>query len=272
MKMKAACIQLTSGDDIAANITRVEKWAAKAAKAGADLIALPENAFLMERSGAARVLYAQDEHPAVAACARIAKAHKRWLLAGSVAVKVDGSGKTANRSLLFTPGGEVAAHYDKIHLFDVEVGDGQTYKESARIVPGSEAVVTKTPWGKLGMTVCYDVRFPQLYRTLAEAGAEMIAVPAAFTQVTGKAHWHVLLRARAIENGCFVIAPAQTGTHPGGRKTYGHSLIVDPWGEVLADGGTKEGVVMADIDMAQVRKVRAKIPSLAHDRGFKLLG
>lgn len=266
--MKIALIQLTSSDDIAANIARVEKFVAEAAKKDAQLLATPENTFLMEVSGAKRVLYTQAEHPGVVAAARMAKQHGVWLLVGSVAIKVDESGKTVNRSLLFNPQGEIVAHYDKIHLFDVDVGDGQVYKESAKIIPGEKAILSNTPFGKLGMTICYDVRFPHLYRTLAKKEADIIAVPAAFTQVTGEAHWHVLLRARAIENGCFVIAPAQTGTHAGGRKTFGHSLVVNPWGEVIADGGTEEGLVMAEIDLDEVKKARAKIPSLEHDRKF----
>ena len=179
--------------------------------------------------------------------------------------------KQYNRSLLLNPAGEIAAQYDKIHLFDVEVGDGQTYRESAKIVPGATLALTTInhqPPTTLGLTICYDLRFPQLYRALAKAGAHILSVPAAFTQVTGEAHWHTLLRARAIENTCFVIAPAQTGTHPGNRKTYGHSLVVSPWGEIIADGGVEEGVVMAEIDLAEVNRVRKRLPSLEHDREF----
>jgi predicted amidohydrolase len=268
MTLRIALIQLTSGDDIAANIARIEMFVAEAAKKGATFVALPENAFCMEVSGAKRTFYTQDEHPGVAAAATMAKNHGVWLLVGSVAIKIDDSGKTVNRSLLFNYKGQLVAEYDKIHLFDVDVGDGQTYKESAKMLPGDKAVLVKAPWGKLGMTVCYDLRFPHLYRALAQQEADIIAVPSAFTQTTGEAHWHVLLRARAIENGCFIIAPAQTGIHSGNRKTFGHSLVVDPWGKILADGGTEEGVVMAEIDVHEVKKVRAKIPSLAHDRKF----
>ncbi|MFO0389672.1 MAG: carbon-nitrogen hydrolase family protein [Alphaproteobacteria bacterium] len=286
MVIKIALLQMTSGADIAENITRFEALAAEAAAQGAQFIATPENIFLMEESGKPRSFYMQAEHPGVKTAAEVAKKYKVWLLIGSVAVLPDnplpeGEGiKTYNRSILFNPQGEIAAHYDKIHLFDVEVGDGQNYRESAKIIAGDRAVVaTITPfltlppqWGgdiMLGMSICYDVRFPHLYRALAQKGAEILAVPAAFTAVTGEAHWHTLLRARAIENGCFVIAPAQCGTHPGNRKTFGHSLVVDPWGKVLADGGTEEGVVLVDIDLGDVAKARAKIPSLMHDREFE---
>lgn len=253
---------------MAENIAKVERMVAQAAGQGAQLVATPENSFLMEMSGQKRELFTQENHPAIAASAVLAKKHGIWLLIGSVAVDGGRDGKSYNRSLLLNPQGELAAQYDKIHLFDVEVGDGQSYRESAKMLHGEALTVAQLPDAKLGMTVCYDVRFPQLYRTLAKAGAQIIAVPAAFTQVTGEAHWHVLLRARAIENGCFVIAPAQTGTHPGNRKTYGHSLVIDPWGKVIADGGVEEGIVMADIDLSEVQKVRSKIPSLEHDRPF----
>ncbi len=283
--MKLALIQITSAADMAENVRRVGALVAKAAAKGAQLVATPENVFFMGNPHPnplpkrERELFAQAAHPGVKAAAGMARKHKVWLLVGSVAVLPDQTshhatsagqvrGRTHNRSLLFNPQGKIVASYDKIHLFDVEVGDGQTYKESAKIIPGNKIAVAKTPWGKLGMSICYDLRFPQLYRALAKQGAEILAVPSAFTQVTGEAHWHVLLRARAIENGCFVIAPAQTGTHPGKRKTYGHSLVVDPWGKVLADGGTKEGVVIAEIDLGEVKKARGRIPSLMHDRKF----
>lgn len=286
MSLKLALIQMNSGDDMAANIAALETFVAKAAGQGAQFVATPENTFLMKNShphppasagpslsliegeGRGEGGYTQDEHPGVKAAAKLAEQYKVWLLIGSVADKIDDSGKTANRSLLFNPHGDVVASYDKIHLFDVEVGDGQTYKESSKIIPGGQTVVAPTPFGKIGMSVCYDVRFPHLYRQLAKNGAQILCVPSAFTQVTGEAHWHVLLRARAIENGCFVVAAAQCGTHPGNRKTYGHSLVVGPWGDVIADGGTEPGVVMAEINLEDVAKVRARIPSLQHDRKF----
>ena len=263
---------MTSGADMAANIAALRGFVGDAAAKGAQFLATPENTFLMEAPGAPRTLFTQEAHPGVAAAAEMAKQYGVWLLIGSVAIQDSGfrmqdSGKTYNRSLLFNPAGEVVAAYDKIHLFDVDIGDGQSYKESAKVMPGGKAVVAPLP-AAIGMTICYDIRFPHLYRALAKAGAEIIAIPAAFTQTTGEAHWHVLNRVRAIENGCFVIAPAQTGTHPGGRKTFGHSLIIDPWGRVLADGGTAPGVVMAELDMAEVAKVRAKLPSLMHDRDY----
>ncbi|MDE3015451.1 MAG: carbon-nitrogen hydrolase family protein [Pseudomonadota bacterium] len=271
MIIKVALVQLTSTADMAENIAGIEAFVAKAAGQGAELVALPENAFYMRAEGEAPApRYTQEEHPGVVASAKMARQRGIWLLAGSVAVigkSVDH--KTYNRSLLFNPEGRIAAQYDKIHLFDVDVGDGQAYKESAKMLPGEKAVVAELPWCRLGMTICYDLRFPQLYRALAKAGAQILAVPSAFTQTTGEAHWHVLLRARAIENACFVIAPAQTGTHPGGRKTYGHSLVVDPWGKVLADGGTEEGVILAEVDLDEVGRVRAKLPSLEHDREFQ---
>jgi predicted amidohydrolase len=271
MGLKIACIQLTSGADIAANIARIEVLVKSAAAQGAKFVAFPENAFYMRAEGqAAPPKYTLATHPGAKAASAMAKQHGLWLLAGSIATipSLRNDKKSYNRSLLFNPQGKIAAQYDKIHLFDVDIGDGQTYRESARFLSGKKAVVAKLPWCKLGMTVCYDLRFPQLYRALAKKGAEILAVPSAFTQVTGEAHWHVLLRARAIEDSCFVIAPAQTGTHPGGRKTYGHSLIIDPWGKILADGGTQEGVVVAEIDLEEVKKVRKKLPSLQHDRKF----
>ncbi len=176
--------------------------------------------------------------------------------------------KLANRSLLIDPAGHIAARYDKIHMFDVEIPDGQSYRESRVYEAGTEAVTAELPWGRLGLTVCYDLRFPYLYRSLAQAGAQFLSIPSAFTRFTGQAHWHVLLRARAIETGCFVFAPAQCGSHDGGRETYGHSLIVAPWGEVLADGGEEPGVTLAEIDPAEVAKARTMIPALDHDRPF----
>lgn len=272
MKIRVACVQINSGGDMMANIARLEAQVKQAAGEGAHFVALPENAFLMETPGnPQRVLYTQQNHPGITAASQMARANRCWLLVGSLAVKVDNSGKTVNRSLLFGDSGQLIKLYDKIHLFDVDLPGGEKYSESARMLPGGKAVITDTPWFKLGLTICYDVRFPQLYRALAQAGSEVIAVPSAFTQTTGEAHWHALLRARAIENGCFIIAPAQTGTHPGGRKTFGHALIIDPWGRVLADAGTEEGVIVAEIDMDQVKQVRETLPSLQHDRPFTLV-
>lgn len=268
--MKIACVQINSGADIAANIAIVQRRVAEAVALGAQLVALPENVFFMQApgEGGVRVLYAESEHPGIIAAAAMAKHYACWMLVGSAAVKIDDSGKAVNRSLLLNPQGHITARYDKIHLFDVTLAGGESYAESSRFLPGKHVVRTEVEGVGLGMTVCYDVRFPHLYRFLAKAGAHILAVPAAFTQTTGEAHWHVLLRARAIENGCYVIAPAQTGTHPGGRKTYGHALIVDPWGRVLADAGTEEGIILADLDPKLVEQVRAQLPSLTHDREF----
>ncbi|MBY0407821.1 MAG: carbon-nitrogen hydrolase family protein [Rickettsiales bacterium] len=269
--LKAACLQLNSAADITANIAAIAPLVAEAARAGAAFVTLPENAFLMEMQGQPRTLWEEHAHPGLIAASGWAKEHGIWLLVGSAAVKTDDSGKTVNRQVLFNAEGGIAARYDKIHLFDVTLPNGEVYAESARMLPGGHAVVARTPWGNLGLSICYDVRFPHLYRQMTHAGASLIVVPAAFTAVTGEAHWHVLLRARAIENGAFVIAAAQTGTHAGGRKTFGHSLIISPWGEVLADGGTETGVVMTTLNLAQVEEVRGRIPSLTHDRSFTLV-
>lgn len=269
MKFSIACIQLTSGTDMMANIATVADLAARAAGQGAQLVALPENVFLMRDPAdkASHELFTYEQHPGVKAASEMARQNKVWLLVGSVAVAAQ-DGKCLNRSLLFNPTGERAAHYDKIHLFDVTLAGGEVYAESSRFLPGDKAVLTQMGDIKLGMTVCYDVRFPHLYRALAKAGTQIIAVPSAFTQTTGEAHWHVLLRARAIENGCYIIAPAQVGTHPGGRKTYGHALIVDPWGRVLADAGTDEGFIMAEVDVDLSHQTRTSLPSLSHDVTF----
>ncbi|MGE0754481.1 MAG: carbon-nitrogen hydrolase family protein [Alphaproteobacteria bacterium] len=272
--LKIACIQMNSGNDMAANIKDFEQMLAEAAGQGAVLAATPENTFLMdslnsEGTAPNNPKYRQQEHPGIKAALQATKKNGIWLLLGGVAVlpeNDDGTNKTYNRSLLIDPEGSIAAGYNKIHLFDVDVGDGQAYVESARYLAGDKPVVAKLGDVTLGMSICYDVRFPYLYRQMAQQGAQLLAVPAAFIEYTGKAHWHVLLRARAIENGCFVIAPAQCGAHPGDRRTFGHSLIINPWGEVLADGCSEPGVVMADIDMDEVKKVRAKIPSLMHCR------
>jgi predicted amidohydrolase len=212
--------------------------------------------------------HAEPAHPALAHFRTLAEELGAWLLLGSLAITA-GPGKINNRSYLVAPEGAIAARYDKVHLFDVDLANGESYRESALIEPGAQAVLAATPWATLGLTVCYDLRFPQLYRSLAKAGAEVLTVPAAFTKTSGQAHWHVLLRARAIETGCFVLAPCQSGDHGGGRETYGHSLIVDPWGRVLADGGEQAGYITAEIDLAEVAKARAMIPALDHDRDFE---
>lgn len=274
MTLTVACIQMNSGSRMEENLLQAEEWIRAAAGKGAEFVLLPENAFLMHDPAekANTGLVEEAAHPAVLRCRELARELEIRLLIGSVALASPQGGKAWNRSLLINPAGEITARYDKIHLFDVDLGGGEKYEESARIAGGEKAVVAALPWGKLGLSICYDVRFPQLYRMLAQAGADFLAVPAAFTAKTGKAHWHVLLRARAIENGCFVFAPAQCGDHPGGRRTFGHALIVSPWGEILADAGEAPGMALATIDPAEVARARRSIPSLSHDRAFALLG
>lgn len=269
--MKIACIQCTSSDNVEDNITRISAMVARAAKQGARFVTLPENVALMpkHKTQAREEAVLMEKHPAYIAFRALAKKHNIYLLIGSLAVKpTPHARKRVNRSILISPAGKPTALYDKIHLYDVQLANGERYFESEQIQPGSKAVVAKLDKAKLGMTICYDVRFPHLFRALAHKGADIITVPAAFTAFTGAAHWHTLLRARAIENGCYIIAPAQTGTHANNRKTYGHSLIINPWGDILADGGEGENIVMADIDLSEVKRVRASIPSLTHDRKF----
>lgn len=265
----AACIQTNTQDNAADNIKKAEAAMREAAKNGAKLITLPENALFMQAPG-------KGAHPSteggVARLGGLAKDLGVWLLVGSVHVSSP-DGRSFNRSLLISDKGATVARYDKVHLFDVTLKNGETYAESDRIAPGADAVLAETPLGKIGLTVCYDVRFPHLFRTLAKAGAEIITVPAAFTYTTGIAHWHVLLRSRAIETGCFIIAPAQCGMHPGSRRTFGHSLIVSPWGEIIAEASEiNPGIVYANIDTAKVKEARTMIPALAHDRPFTLKG
>ena len=268
---KLACIQTNSGPDIADNLAVITDYAKEAADKGAKFIATPENSCHMRFPPGEKLKTCPDadNHPALQDMPDLAKSLGVWLLLGSISVKV-APDKIANRSVLISDKGDIVATYDKIHLFDVDLKDGESYRESNNVRAGQKAVVSQTPWGKLGLSICYDVRFPHLYRTLAQSGAFMLTVPAAFTVPTGKAHWHTLLRARAIENGAYVIAPGQCGTHEGGRQTFGHSLIIDPWGSVLADGGDEPGIIMADIDPENVTKTRASIPSLQHDRAFQV--
>jgi predicted amidohydrolase len=267
---RAACVQLRSSGDVAENIRVASALIREAGARGADFIATPENTTLMAPDGGAKLerSFSEQADPALPVFRALAAELGVWLLIGSLAIKVSDA-KTANRSFLIDPKGGVAARYDKIHLFDVDLPSGEKYRESNTVAGGGRAVAADLPWGKLGLTVCYDLRFPQLYRTLAQAGAVLFSVPAAFTETTGKAHWHMLLRARAIENSAFVIAPAQGGTHAGGRRTYGHSLIVAPWGEVLAEAGTDPGVIVADVDPELALEARTRIPSLHHDRPFE---
>ena len=266
---KVACVQNTAGREIAPSMKTVADLVRRSRDAGADFITTPECVAMMESSRRAVLekVTGEEGHEALVAFQELARETGAWLLAGSLTVRVEPE-RVANRSILLDPQGNLVARYDKIHMFDVDLGDGESYRESRTYRPGERAVVAEMPWGVLGMTVCYDMRFPYLYRDLAKAGADFLTVPSAFTRPTGRAHWHVLLRARAIETGCFVIAPAQTGEHEGGRKTYGHSLVVAPWGEVLADGGEEVGFVVADIDPSQVAEARRKVPSLGHDRPY----
>ncbi len=269
VRFKAACVQVTAGRELRPNLETALRLGRDARRMGADFIAYPENVTMIEPVGADAIRKAlpEAEHPGIPAFRALARETGAWILAGSLSIRLS-EAKYANRSLLFDPAGNVAARYDKLHLFDVDLPGGERHRESERIVPGDRAVTAATPWGVLGLTICYDIRFPQLYRALAKAGATMFTVPAAFTEQTGRAHWHILMRARAIECGAFVIAAAQCGTHAQGRRTYGHSLIVDPWGEVIADGGESEGVIVAEIDPAKAAEARRRIPALQHDRTF----
>ncbi|MCA8900714.1 MAG: carbon-nitrogen hydrolase family protein [Hyphomonas sp.] len=271
--LRAACIQMRSGTEVGPNMAAASALIREAAGQGASFIATPEMTNILDiRPGMARPkIVAEAEDASLAAFRALAAELGVTLLVGSLAVTLPDDSRLANRSFLIGPDGAILARYDKIHMFDVEVGDGQSYRESRAYRPGTEAVLAAAPFGKVGLTVCYDVRFPHLYRRLAQAGADILTVPAAFTRVTGEAHWHVLLRARAIETGCFVIAPAQGGRHEDGRETYGHSLILSPWGEVMADAGDVEpGILIAELDLAAVARARARIPSLGHDRDVPL--
>ena len=273
--MKIAVLQLNVSDDPVVNLLDTRRMVEEAVVQGAELILTPEvtNCVSTNRDHQRSVLHLEQDDPTLAALQSDAARLGVWILIGSIGLKTeDADGRFANRSFLIDPSGAVVARYDKIHMFDVQVTPTETWKESAAYRPGDKAVVADTPFGRIGMTICYDVRFPALYQALAEAGADILTVPAAFSPVTGAAHWHALLRARAIETGCFVIAPAQTGTHASEahktRDTYGHSLVVAPWGEVILDAGTNAGVYMTELDMTQVQAARAKVPSMTHKRDF----
>ncbi len=268
----AACVQMRSGIDRARNVVDACGLIAEAAGKGAAFIATPEMTNVVDRK-ADRLfdtLPGEDGLTEIEAFSGAAKQHGVWLLIGSMAVKT-GDRRAANRSFLFAPDGGLAARYDKIHMFDVNLANGESWKESNVYQPGEGAILVEAPFAKLGLTICYDVRFPSLYRKLAQAGAELLCVPAAFTRQTGEAHWKTLLTARAIENGAFVIAPAQGGTHEDGRETYGHSLIIGPWGEILAEApGDEPGIILAEIDPSAARQARARIPNLALEQSFKV--
>lgn len=271
--LRAACIQMRSTTEVDPNIAAASDLIRDAAGQGARFIATPEMTNLLDiRPGQARTKIALEADDAcLKTLSELAAALNITLLIGSLAVALPDEKRFANRSYLIGPSGDVLAAYDKIHMFDVEVGDGQSYRESRAYRAGQEAVLVDTPLAQIGMTICYDVRFPHLYRRLGQAGADLITIPAAFTQVTGAAHWHVLVRARAIETGSFVLAPAQGGQHDDGRETYGHSLIVSPWGETLAEADDQApGIILADLDLEQVEKARARIPAWQNDQAFAL--
>lgn len=267
---------MCAGDDPAQNAQTAADMVNEAADQGAEFVLTPEvtNCLSSSRTHQRAVLTSEDQDITLSTLRDTAAKRGVWVLIGSLGLTTDDAdGRFANRSFLITPTGDIAARYDKIHMFDVDLGDGESFRESDGYRPGDQAVVAQTDFAPVGMSICYDLRFPYLYRDLAQAGAQILTVPAAFHPVTGAAHWHVLLRARAIETGCFVVAPAQTGTHPTTRgkprQSYGHSLVVAPWGDVLADGGTDAGIVFADIDLKQVAEARKRVPSLTHDREFK---
>jgi len=269
---KVGLIAMRSGIDPQANLDAVLAAIDQAKRAGADYVQTPEMTNMLEskRDRLLANIVADDNDPTLATLREVARKLSIYIHVGSLAIKASPE-KAVNRSFLIDRKGDIAARYDKIHMFDVDLVGGESYRESNTYRAGELAVVADLPWGRLGMTVCYDLRFPALYRALAEAGASFFAIPSAFTKQTGEAHWHVLLRARAIENGCFVFAAAQGGKHESGRETFGHSLIIDPWGRILAEGGTEPGVVMAEIDPAEVAAARARIPSLNHGRRFELV-
>lgn len=266
--LQVACVQNCAGPDMDANIERASELVRRASAEGAQLIVTPEHFTCLEITSAGVETGARPEaeHPALPAFAELARELGVWLVLGSLSIREDE--RNRNRSFLLDPSGSIVARYDKIHMFDIDLGKGEAYRESDKVRPGERAVVTESPWGLLGLTVCYDLRFAYLYRALAQAGAGVLTCPAAFTRTTGRAHWHTLIRARAIETGSYMIAPCQSGKH-GERYTYGHSLIVDPWGEVLAEGAEEaEDVILAEIDFDRVDQVRARLPALTHDRSF----
>ena len=269
---KAAMIQMRAGLTVAANVDAAVRMIGEAKEAGAAYVQTPEMTNIMEvkRERLFSTIVAEEQDTSLAAFRELARKLGIYVHVGSLAIKA-GHERAANRAFLIDPRGAIAARYDKIHMFDVDLAGGESYRKSRTYRAGELAVLSDLPWGRLGVTICYDLRFPALYRALAEAGATMLAIPSAFTKQTGEAHWHVLNRARAIENGCFVFAAAQGGKHENGRETFGHSLIVDPWGRILAEGGMEPGVVMAEIDIGEVTKARARIPSLEHGRRFEIV-
>jgi deaminated glutathione amidase len=269
---KAAMIQMRSGLRPDVNIDAAVRYIGDAKEAGADYVLTPEmtNILAANREQLFAVAVEEEADASLATLREVARQLGIYVHIGSLAIRISPD-RAANRSFLIDPKGDILARYDKIHMFDVDLAGGESYRESRNYRPGELAVLADLPWGRLGLTVCYDLRFPALYRALAEAGATMLTIPSAFTKQTGEAHWHVLIRSRAVENGCFVFAAAQGGRHENGRDTFGHSLIVDPWGRILAEGDTEPGVIVAEIDPAEVAKARARIPSLQHGRRFEIV-
>src|SRR5271169_5005266 len=269
---RVGLIQMRSGRSPAANVEAAVKLIDAAKRDGADYVQTPEMTNIMEvkRDKLFAAIAPEEQDASLAAFRDVARRHAIWVHVGSLAVKVSPE-RAANRSFLIDPRGDIAARYDKIHMFDVDLANGESYRESRSYQAGDLAMVADLPWGRLGLTICYDLRFPALYRALAESGSTFLAIPSAFTKQTGEAHWHVLNRARAIENGSFVFAAAQAGRQENGRETYGHSLIVDPWGQIIAEAGVEPRIVLATIDPAQVSAARAKVPSLLHGRRFEIV-
>lgn len=269
--VRVGILQTTTGIDPAANAVTVAAGLQALAADGAAIAFTPEMSGLLDRDRARLIATAvgEDDEPTLAAARRTAAATGMWVALGSLAVRT-GAERLANRSFLLDDSGAIVARYDKIHLFDVDLGPGERYRESATFEPGDRAVVAATPWGRLGLTICYDLRFSALYRALADVEATIIAVPAAFTRPTGAAHWHALVRARAIEAGAFVVAAAQTGTHADGRETYGHSLVVGPWGDVLFDAGIGVSASVVELELEAIADARARLPTRDHRRAFRV--
>jgi len=269
--LRVGLVQMRTGRDVEKNLADAGSLIREAARQGAQYVQTPEITTLMEmdRARLFAAVRPEEGNAAIARFRALARELGVWLHVGSMAILL-GNGKIANRSFLISPAGEIEARCDKIHMFDVQLPGGESYRESKNYQAGDAAVLAELPWGTLGLTVCYDLRFPHLYRALAKAGADFLAIPSAFTRQTGEAHWHVLMRARAIETGCFVFAAAQAGKHESGRETYGHSLIVSPWGEIIAEAGSDASVIVADVKPADVEAARQRIPSLQHDRPFQV--
>lgn len=271
--MRVAIFQMTSGIESAANAAAIVEMAARAKGEGADMLFTPEMAGYLDRDRqrAAVTLRSESDDPVLAAVREAAAKLGLWVHIGSLPLKDErADGRWANRSFMIDDSGNIRARYDKIHLFDVDLATGESWRESSVYGPGEQVVAVDTPWARMGLSVCYDMRFPDLYRALTNAGATVLLMPAAFTVPTGQAHWHILLRARAIEAGCFVIAAAQTGHHADGRDTYGHSLIADPWGDIVLDMGETAGLALADIDLTRIEDVRGRVPALANRRSLPM--